>query len=43
MEEAIVMRARLCLFFQTNPNRALDVQVDRGQHLMKQPLHGGDL
>jgi hypothetical protein len=42
MEEAIGMRARFSLF-QTNPIRAWDVPVDRGQHLIKQSFHDGDL
>jgi ABC-type sugar transport system substrate-binding protein len=29
--------------FQTNPNQTQDVPVNRGRHLMQQPLHSGDL
>jgi hypothetical protein len=43
MEDAIGMRARFCLTFQTNPNQAQDVLVDRGQCLVQQPLHGRDM
>jgi hypothetical protein len=43
MKEAVGMQARFCLSFQTNPNRAQDVPVDQGQHLMQQPLRGSDL
>jgi hypothetical protein len=37
------MQARFCLSFQTNPNWVQDVPVDRGQCLIQQPLHDGDL
>jgi hypothetical protein len=43
MEEANRIRAGFCLFVQTNSNRAHDVLVDRGHHLVQQPLHSGDL
>jgi hypothetical protein len=43
MKEAMGMRVRFCLSFQTNLNQVQDVLMDRGQRLMQQPLHGGDL
>jgi hypothetical protein len=43
MEEAIGMRTRFCLSFQTNLNQAQYVLVDRCQRLVQQPLHGGGM
>jgi hypothetical protein len=43
MEEANRIRAGFYLFIQTNSNRVHDVPVDRGHHLVQQPLHSGDL
>jgi hypothetical protein len=41
------VRGALAVFslslFQTNPNQTQHVLVDRGQHLVQQPLHGGNL
>jgi hypothetical protein len=34
MKEVIGIRAEFCLHSHTNPNRAKDIPVDRGQHLM---------
>jgi hypothetical protein len=43
MKEAMGMRARFCLSFQTNLNWVQDILVDRSRHLMQQPLHSSDL
>jgi hypothetical protein len=43
MKEAMGKWVRFYLSFQTNPNRAQDFLVDRGQHLVQEPLCGGDL
>jgi hypothetical protein len=43
MEKASGMRVKFHLPFHTIPNRAQDVPVDRGQHLVQQLLRIGDL